>query len=117
MATIITPATLAGGEVSALPGNGNVPHPALSPDMNDVHPAVKKLITVCRCNNIKYGTIERALDAGARTIAEVAAKTTGTCGGTCTPRVLEMIEARWPAAPAVPDAAVDDAEDAWWIRK
>lgn len=88
--------------------------------MNDVHPAVKKLITVCRCNNIKYGTIERAIDAGARTIAEVAAKTTattGTCGGTCTPRVLEMIEARWPAAPAVPDAAVDDAEDAWWIRK
>lgn len=84
--------------------------------MNDVHPAVKKLITVCRCNNIKYGTIERAIDAGADTIAKVAAKTTATtgrCGGSCTPRVLEMIEARWPGVVAV---AAGDPEDAWWIR-
>ncbi len=85
--------------------------------MNNVHPAVKKLITVCRCNNIKYGTIERAIADGAKTIAEVAAKTTATtglCGGSCTPKVLEMIEARWAEAPPV---AADDPEDAWWIRK
>lgn len=86
--------------------------------MNEIHPAVKKLITVCRCNNIKYGTIERAIEAGASTIAEVAAKTTattGTCGGSCTPRVLEMIEQRC-AEPNGPAPETDDPDDAWWKR-
>ncbi|MDX1582209.1 MAG: (2Fe-2S)-binding protein [Thermoanaerobaculia bacterium] len=86
--------------------------------MNDIHPAVRKLITVCRCNNIKFGTIDRAIEAGAKTVAEVAAKTTATtgrCGGSCTPRVLEMIETRWPEETASP-AGNDDPEDAWWVR-
>jgi bacterioferritin-associated ferredoxin len=84
-----------------------------------LHPAVRKLTTVCRCNNIKYGTIERAIDAGARTVSEVGAATlatTGRCGGSCTPRVMEMIEARWPSAPRVSaEVSRGNASD-WWIR-
>lgn len=86
--------------------------------MTEIHPAVRKLITICRCNNIKYGTIERAIEAGAKTIAEVAVKTTATtgqCGGTCTPRVLEMIEMQWPGV-RVSKVDPEDPEDAWWIR-
>ena len=84
--------------------------------MTEIHPAVKKLITVCRCNNIKFGTIDKVIEAGAKTIAEVAAATTATtgrCGGSCTPRVLEMIEARWAEA-GVAHSPADDPEDAWW---
>lgn len=84
-----------------------------------LNPAVRKLTTVCRCNNIKYGTIERAIDAGARTVAEVAAgtsATTGRCGGSCTPRVLEMIEARWPSAPRVREEVTQDSTPDWWVR-
>lgn len=59
-----------------------------------VHPAVRGLKTVCRCNNIKFRTIERALREGATGLSQVAARTTATagqCGGTCTPEVLQMI--------------------------
>lgn len=86
--------------------------------MNEIHPAVKKLITVCQCNNIEYGTIEAAIDAGAQSISEVAAKTTATtgqCGGSCTPKVFEMIESRWPELNP-PPAEKEDAADAWWLR-
>jgi len=62
---------------------------------NEPHPALRGLRTVCRCNNIKHKTIERAIRDGATTIPAVAAKTTATtglCGGTCTPVVMDMIE-------------------------
>ena len=67
-------------------------------DDNDaaLHPAVRGLVTVCRCNNIKHRTIEKAIREGAVTIAAVAAKTTATtgyCGGTCTPKIHDMIDA------------------------
>jgi bacterioferritin-associated ferredoxin len=84
-----------------------------------LHPAARKLTTVCRCNNIKYGTIERAIDAGARTVSEVGAATlatTGRCGGSCTPRVMEMIEARWPSAPRVSGEVSEGNASDWWIR-
>lgn len=62
---------------------------------DDVHPAIRALRVVCRCNNIKYRTIEKAIREGATTVSAVAAKTgatTGHCGGTCTPKVVAMIE-------------------------
>jgi len=86
---------------------------------DDLHPAIRELKTVCSCNNIKYKTIERAIEQGARSISQVAARTaatTGQCGGSCTPRVQTMIEAhasRQAATPAPPDRE----EDAWWVRK
>ena len=64
-------------------------------DNEPIHPAVLGLKTVCRCNNIKYRTIERAIREGARCLDDVAAKTTATtghCGGSCTPVVQDMIE-------------------------
>ncbi|HVT45211.1 MAG TPA: (2Fe-2S)-binding protein [Thermoanaerobaculia bacterium] len=64
-------------------------------DDQTLHPAILSLKTVCRCNNIKYKTIAKAICDGARSIAEVAAKTTATtghCGGSCTPNVAQMIE-------------------------
>jgi NAD(P)H-nitrite reductase large subunit len=60
-----------------------------------LHPAILALKTVCRCNNIKYRTIERAIVEGARTVDAVAARTTATtghCGGSCTPNIIDMIE-------------------------
>lgn len=65
-------------------------------ELADLHPAVRGLRTVCRCNNIKYRTIEAAIREGAASIAAVAAKTTATtghCGGTCTPKIHDMIDA------------------------
>ena len=62
---------------------------------NNVHPAIQALKTVCRCNNIKYRTIEKAIREGACSVDAVAAKTgatTGYCGGSCTPNIQEMIE-------------------------
>ena len=53
------------------------------------------LRTVCRCNNIKFKTIEKAIREGACTVGQVAARTTATtgqCGGTCTMNVIDMIE-------------------------
>ncbi len=82
-----------------------------------VHPAILRLRTVCRCNNIKHGTIAKVIDAGARTIAEVArltTATTGQCGGTCTPRVQEMIEERWGQSESAEIPVAPGEEDAWW---
>ena len=87
-----------------------------------LHPAVRGLKTVCRCNNIKYRTLERAIRDGAHTVADVAKRTgatTGYCGGTCTPDILAMIaEIAGTATPCVaqPQPAAAPA-DAWWVRK
>lgn len=59
-----------------------------------LHAALRGLKTVCRCNNIKYRTIERAVAEGAVTISQIAARTTATtghCGGSCTPVVLDIL--------------------------
>ena len=90
-------------------------------DQQPLHPALRGLKTVCRCNNIKYRTIERAIREGAHTLTQVANRTTATlgqCGGTCTPDVQAMIDELAPkyataAAPAKPAANAD----AWWVRK
>lgn len=88
-----------------------------------VHPAVRGLRTICRCNNIKYRTIERAIREGAHTLTQVANRTTATtgeCGGTCTPDVQKMIEELAPKyAQAAPPQQAKPAADpnAWWVRK
>jgi len=90
---------------------------------HDIHPAIRGLKTVCRCNNIKVRTIERAVRHGALTLSQVAAgttATTGECGGSCTPDVQELIaEVRRKMAP--PPARKDEgkapAETPWWVRK
>lgn len=84
------------------------------------HPVIRGLKTVCRCNNIKYKTIERAIREGAWTLTQVATRTTATtghCGGSCTPDVQEMLEEHKPKH--VDAAATTSAADpnAWWIRK
>ena len=87
-----------------------------------VHPAVRGLKTVCRCNNIKYRTIERAIREGAHTLTQIANRTSATmgeCGGTCTPDVQQMLDELAPryvtaSAPARPAA---QNPDAWWVRK
>lgn len=89
----------------------------------DLHPAIRGLKTVCRCNNIKYRTIERAIREGAWTLSQIADRTTATtghCGGSCTPDILQMI-----AELAPKHATRDTTEpkpgaktaDAWWVRK
>lgn len=92
-------------------------------DQESQHPAIRGLKTVCRCNNIKYRTIERAIREGAHTLTQVANRTTATlgeCGGTCTPDVQAMVEELAPkyatasTAPPKPAAAQPDA---WWVRK
>jgi len=88
-------------------------------DEQTMHPAVRGLKTVCRCNNIKYRTIERAIREGAHTLTQVATRTTATtgqCGGSCTPDVQEMLaelapQRRLPAPPASAPAG------AWWVRQ
>lgn len=85
-----------------------------------LHPAIRGLKTVCRCNNVKYKTLERVITAGAHTISAVAAKTsatTGYCGGSCTPYIQKMIDRLTGKAPAetVAPAPAED-ENAWWIR-
>jgi NAD(P)H-nitrite reductase large subunit len=68
-----------------------------SPEMDlidPLHPAVRSLKTICRCNNINYRTIERAIREGARTVSQIAVRTTATtgyCGGNCTPEILAML--------------------------
>lgn len=88
-----------------------------SPD-EELHPAIRGLKTVCRCNNIKYKTIERAIRDGAQTLHQIATKTTATtghCGGSCTPDVQAMLEEHAPQpAPQQPAAA---ANNEWWVRK
>ncbi|MGA7614271.1 MAG: (2Fe-2S)-binding protein [Thermoanaerobaculia bacterium] len=89
-------------------------------DFDHIHPAVLRLKTICRCNNIKYRTIEKAILDGARTVREIAARTTATtghCGGSCTPVVLDMISRLAPAERNPPATAPAPDEDAWWIRK
>jgi NAD(P)H-nitrite reductase large subunit len=85
-----------------------------------LHPAVRGLKTVCRCNNIKYRTLERVIRDGAHSIAEIAKRTgatTGYCGGTCTPDILAMIaEISGAPAPCIAQPSAP-APDAWWVRK
>jgi NAD(P)H-nitrite reductase large subunit len=91
-------------------------------DNEPLHPAVRGLRTVCRCNNIKYKTIERAIREGAHTLTQVANRTgatTGQCGGTCTPDVQQMIDELAPkyvTATSKPAPETVPA-DAWWVRK
>lgn len=87
-----------------------------------LHPAIRGLKTICRCNNIKYKTIERAIREGAHTLSQVATRTTATlgqCGGTCTPEVQAMIAELAPKyvtnAPLAQPAAANP--NAWWVRK
>jgi NAD(P)H-nitrite reductase large subunit len=91
-----------------------------------LHPAIRGLKTVCRCNNIKYRTIERAIRDGAVTLHQIAARTTATtghCGGSCTPDVQQMLAdlapRRTPAAAPVAATATESAPNpnAWWVKK
>ena len=91
-------------------------------DHDSVHPAIRGLKTVCRCNNIKYRTIERAIREGAHTLTQVANRTTATlgeCGGTCTPDVQCMLDELAPkyATSGLPPASAAANPDAWWVRK
>jgi len=90
-------------------------------DSPELHPAIRGLKTVCRCNNIKFRTIERAIRDGARTIAAIAAKTTATtghCGGSCTPDVQQMLaEQGCCVASPAPHQNASASADAWWVRK
>lgn len=88
----------------------------------DLHPAIRGLKTVCRCNNIKYRTLERAIRDGACTISQIAARTTATtghCGGSCTPDIEQMLAELAPKlpVPAVKAASGAAQADAWWVRK
>jgi NAD(P)H-nitrite reductase large subunit len=63
-------------------------------DTPQPHPAIRGLKTVCRCNNVKYRTIERAIRNGACTVTQIANCTTATmghCGGSCTADVQQML--------------------------
>jgi NAD(P)H-nitrite reductase large subunit len=88
-------------------------------ESESMHPAVRGLKTVCRCNNIKYRTIERAIREGACTLAQIASRTTATtghCGGSCTPDVQEMLAEHTPQRP-LPASAGGASAGAWWIRQ
>ncbi len=85
-----------------------------------LHPAIRGLKTVCRCNNIKYRTIERAIREGAWTLTQVATRTTATtghCGGTCTPDVQEMLAEHAPKHVHECQPAAAGDPNAWWVRK
>ena len=82
---------------------------------------IRGLKTICRCNNIKYRTIERAIREGAHTLTQVATRTSATlgeCGGTCTPDVQKMVDELAPkyATASVPPKPAANP-DAWWVRK
>ena len=80
-----------------------------------MHPAIRGLKTVCRCNNIKYRTIERAIREGACTLTQVATRTTATtghCGGSCTPDVQEMLAEHAPQRPLPAPSGTG-----WWVRQ
>lgn len=92
-----------------------------SDDEQPLHPAIRGLKTVCRCNNIKYRTIERAIRDGATTVSQVAARTgatTGHCGGSCTPDIQEMIASAVAESNAAKPAATpaEQPANAWWVR-
>ncbi|HEX8619492.1 MAG TPA: (2Fe-2S)-binding protein [Thermoanaerobaculia bacterium] len=89
-----------------------------------LHPAIRALKTICRCNNIKYKTIERAIREGAHTLNQVASRTTATtgeCGGSCTPEVQKLIAELAPkyaaAAPPKPKPQPAANPNAWWVKK
>ena len=85
-------------------------------DEQQLHPAIRGLKTVCRCNNIKYRTIERVIREGAHTLTQVATRTTATtghCGGSCTPDVQEMLAEHAPQRPLPAPAS---GGNAWWVR-
>ena len=87
-------------------------------DEQPLHPVVRGLKTVCRCNNIKYRTIERAIRDGAHTLTQIATRTTATtghCGGSCTPDVQEMLGEHAPQRPLL--ALGGNGAGAWWIRQ
>jgi NAD(P)H-nitrite reductase large subunit len=91
-------------------------------DDESLHPAIRGLKTICRCNNIKYKTIERAIREGAHTLSQVAARTTATtgqCGGTCTPEVQALIAELAPkyATAASPPSRPAADPNAWWVKK
>ncbi|HEX6177381.1 MAG TPA: (2Fe-2S)-binding protein [Thermoanaerobaculia bacterium] len=91
-------------------------------DDQSQHPAIRGLKTVCRCNNIKFRTIERAIREGAWTLNQVACRTTATtghCGGSCTPDILQMIAELAPKHATRPLSAdrVAAAPQEWWVRK
>lgn len=93
----------------------------MSDELEGLHPAIRGLRVVCRCNNIRYRTIEKAIEQGAHTIAAVSRETratTGHCGGSCTPKIQAMIEriVEGTSEDPQPDTAPPDL-DAWWIRK
>jgi NAD(P)H-nitrite reductase large subunit len=88
-------------------------------DQQQMHPAIRGLKTVCRCNNIKYRTIERAIRDGAHTLTQVATRTTATtghCGGSCTPDVQDMLA---ELAPQCGDRLkpVLTSGTGWWVRQ
>jgi NAD(P)H-nitrite reductase large subunit len=89
-------------------------------DQEQQHPAIRGLKTVCRCNNIKYRTIERAIRRGACTLSQIAASTTATtghCGGSCTPEVQAMLDEHGPKQPlSQPPPKPAASPDAWWVR-
>ena len=96
----------------------------MSDELEQLHPAIRGIRVVCRCNNIRYKTIERAVEEGAVTIAAVAKATratTGHCGGSCTPKVQALIDRVTGAAPATPPPATAEETfpdlDAWWVRR
>jgi NAD(P)H-nitrite reductase large subunit len=93
-------------------------------DQESLHPAIRALKTVCRCNNIKYRTIERAIREGAHSVAAVASRTlatTGYCGGTCTPDIQAMLDELAPGAgmncPPKPKSEALPDPKAWWLKK
>jgi NAD(P)H-nitrite reductase large subunit len=88
-------------------------------EQQELHPAIRGLKTVCRCNNIKYRTIERAIKNGACTLTQIAVcttATTGHCGGSCTPDVQQMLDELAIQRP-LPAVAAASAGAAWWVRK
>lgn len=89
-------------------------------DDQPLHPALRGLKTVCRCNNIKYRTIERAIREGSDTLTKIAARTTATtghCGGSCTPDVQEMLDELAPQRQLPKPPAAEANPNAWWVRK
>lgn len=95
-------------------------------NLDELHPAIRGLKTICRCNNIKYRTIERAIREGAHTLSQVAARTTATtgqCGGSCTPDVQKLIAELAPkyvtaaAPPSQPKRETPANPNAWWVKK
>jgi NAD(P)H-nitrite reductase large subunit len=85
----------------------------------ELHPAIRGLKTVCRCNNVKLRTIERAIRNGACTVTQIAlctTATTGHCGGSCTPDIQQMI-AELAIQRPLPAAAPAASAAAWWVRK